>query len=52
MKIDELVEQDFSGVISIRKDKEIIFQKAYGYADIANKIPNEIEAEEKRRTRL
>jgi CubicO group peptidase (beta-lactamase class C family) len=43
LNIDELVGQDFSGVISIRKGKEIIAQNSYGYADINNKIPNEID---------
>jgi CubicO group peptidase (beta-lactamase class C family) len=43
MKIEELVGQDFSGVISVRKDKETILHNSYGYADINNKIPNEIE---------
>jgi CubicO group peptidase (beta-lactamase class C family) len=43
MNIEELVGQDFSGVISVRKDKETILRNSYGYADINNKIPNEIE---------
>ena len=43
MNIDELVGQDFSGVISIRKGKEIIAQNSCGYADINNKVPNEID---------
>jgi len=43
MKMEESVGQDFSGVISARKDKEIIYRNSYGYADINNKIPNEIE---------
>ena len=43
MNIDTLVGQDFSGVISVRKDREIIVQNSYGYADINNKVPNEID---------
>jgi CubicO group peptidase (beta-lactamase class C family) len=43
MDIEELVGQDFSGAISIKKDNEIIVKNAYGYADINNKIPNEID---------
>ncbi|MDR2596595.1 MAG: beta-lactamase family protein [Treponema sp.] len=43
MNIDEIVGTDFNGVISVRKDKKILFQNSYGYADINNKIPNEIE---------
>jgi CubicO group peptidase (beta-lactamase class C family) len=41
MNIDNLVGQDFSGVVSVRKDREIIVQNSYGYADINNKVPNE-----------
>ena len=43
MTIEELIGQDFSGVISVRKDKKTIIRDSYGYADINNKIPNEIE---------
>jgi len=43
MNIDEIVGKDFSGVISIRKDGQTIVQNPYGYADINNKIPNEID---------
>ena len=43
MNIKALIEDDFNGVISVKKENEIILQKAYGYADIANKIPNEID---------
>ena len=43
MNIEELAGKDFSGVISVRRDKEIIFRNSFGYADINNKIPNEIE---------
>ena len=43
MNIEELIGQNFSGVISVRRDKEIIVQNSYRYADISNKIPNEIE---------
>jgi CubicO group peptidase (beta-lactamase class C family) len=43
MNIEKIVEKDFSGVISVKINNEIIIQKAYGYADIANEIPNEID---------
>jgi CubicO group peptidase (beta-lactamase class C family) len=43
MNIDNLVGQDFSGVVSVRKDKKIIVQNSYGYADINNKVPNEMD---------
>lgn len=37
------VDSYFSGVISIKKDKKPVFRNAYGYADMPNKIPNEID---------
>ena len=43
MDIDKLAGQDFNGVISVRRGKEIIVQKAFGHADINNKIPNEMD---------
>lgn len=42
MNVDKLVEKDFSGCISVLKDGETIFEKSYGYADLPNKICNEI----------
>ena len=41
--IEKIVEKDFNGVISIKRGKETIFNKPYGFADIPNKIPNEME---------
>jgi len=43
MNIDNIIPVDFSGVISIRKNNEIILKQSYGYADINNKISNEID---------
>jgi CubicO group peptidase (beta-lactamase class C family) len=43
MNIKKLVGNDFSGVISIRKDSNTLIQNSYGYADINNKIPNEVD---------
>ena len=43
MTIDNIIPVDFSGVISIRKNNEIILKQSCGYADINNKIPNEID---------
>lgn len=42
MNIDKLLEKDFSGTVSIKKNGEVIFQDAYGYADLPNKVNNEI----------
>jgi CubicO group peptidase (beta-lactamase class C family) len=43
MNIDKIIGKDFSGVILVKIYNKIIIQKAYGYADIANKIPNELD---------
>lgn len=41
-RIDGVVEKgDFSGVVLYAKDNEILFNKAYGYADRENKIKNQ-----------
>lgn len=40
--IDKVVHDDFKGCISILKDNQPIFQKAYGYADLSNRVPNEV----------
>jgi CubicO group peptidase (beta-lactamase class C family) len=42
MNIDKLIEKDFSGTVSIKKNGEVVFQDAYGYADLPNKVHNEI----------
>jgi hypothetical protein len=42
MNIEKIIDKDFNGVISVKKDNHIIIQKAYGYSDINNKVPNEI----------
>ena len=41
--IEKIIKNDFSGVVSIKKANEIVFRKSYGFADIPNKIPNEID---------
>ena len=43
MNIEKLIGNDFSGVISVRKDGKALIQNSYWYADINNKIPNEID---------
>jgi len=43
MNIENIIGNDFNGVISIRKNGEIIIKKSYGFADINNKIYNEID---------
>jgi CubicO group peptidase (beta-lactamase class C family) len=43
MNIETIIGNDFNGIISIRKNNEILIKKPYGYMDIVNKIPNSIE---------
>ncbi len=40
MNITEMIDDQFSGVISIVQRGEPIFQRGYGFADKANEIPN------------
>ena len=42
MDFNGIICENFSGVISIKKNGDKIFQDAVGYADKANKVPNEI----------
>jgi CubicO group peptidase (beta-lactamase class C family) len=43
MNINGLIDETFSGVISIVQGSKSIFQGAYGFADKANEIPNRID---------
>jgi CubicO group peptidase (beta-lactamase class C family) len=43
MEIKDLIDENFTGCISVRKNGNIIFQNAYGYSDLPNKIKNEID---------
>jgi len=38
-KVEELMGNDFSGVVSVSKNGESLFKRAYGYADLPNKRP-------------
>lgn len=40
MNFESLIDSDFSGVISIRQPSRVIFRRAFGYADLPNRIPN------------
>lgn len=43
-KIEEIAQQDgFSGVISIRSGKGELYQNAFGFRDIKNKLPNTLD---------
>ncbi|MCL1863838.1 MAG: beta-lactamase family protein [Defluviitaleaceae bacterium] len=39
---DDIVEEGFNGVVSISKDGQSLFKKAYGYADMQNRRANKI----------
>lgn len=41
--IAELITEDFSGAISVIVKNSIIFQNAFGYADLANERNNTID---------
>lgn len=43
MNIENLIDTDFRGCILIAKKGETVFEKALGFADLPNKIPNEID---------
>lgn len=43
MRIEKLIDESFSGCISVRKNGNTIFEKSYGYSDLPNKINNEID---------
>ncbi|MET2985128.1 serine hydrolase [Aureibaculum conchae] len=43
-KLLEISNNDgYSGTVLIAKDNKILFQKAYGYANLAHKVPNKME---------
>lgn len=42
MNYEERIGRDFNGCISVREDGRHLFQKAFGYANLSNKIPNEL----------
>jgi len=42
-QIENLIGDDFNGVVSVIKNGESLFKKAYGYADLPNKRPNNID---------
>ncbi len=43
MEFTKFIAKDFSGVISVTQNRGNIYQKAFGYADLANKLLNEID---------
>ncbi|MDF2889500.1 MAG: serine hydrolase [Lacrimispora sp.] len=43
MNIDKLIPADFRGCISIYQNEKMLFEKAYGYADLPNHVLNDLE---------
>ena len=43
MNIKSLIEEDFSGVVSVLQKGKVLVQDAFGYADLPNRIPNEMD---------
>lgn len=43
MGFDECINKDFSGVISVTQNGKNVYRKAFGYADLPNKVSNEID---------
>ncbi|MCY9547201.1 serine hydrolase domain-containing protein [Lysinibacillus xylanilyticus] len=43
MGFDECINEDFSGVISVTQNGKNVYRKAFGYADLPNKVSNEID---------
>lgn len=43
MNIESLIKNDFSGAVSVQKDEQVLFQRAYGHADLPNKLPNKLD---------
>lgn len=42
MSIERIIDNNFSGAVLIKRDKDMIFQKAFGYANFSDCIQNEI----------
>lgn len=43
MGIEKLIDEKFRGCVSVCKDGVRIFERAYGYADLANEVSNDID---------
>lgn len=42
MNLQDYLPTGFNGAVSIRKHGKLVAQKAFGYADLANKVPNKL----------
>jgi len=43
MNIKSMIEKDFTGVVSFVQNGDVVFQEPFGYADLPNEIPNEMD---------
>jgi len=43
MEFTNYIGENFNGIISIKRNRKNIYQKAFGYADLPNKVLNEID---------
>ena len=41
--IEKIIDDDFNGTVLVKKDGVKIFERAFGYRDLPNKIPNQID---------
>ena len=42
-EFEKNIDEQFSGVVSISKSNESVFEKAYGFSDISNKVNNKVD---------
>lgn len=43
MNIDSIIKADFSGCILVKQNGNVVFKQAYGFSDMPNRIPNEVD---------
>ena len=43
MRIDNIVDKGFRGCVLVAQEGQVIFEKAYGYADLPNKVCNDLK---------
>ena len=43
MPIEHMIDEGFRGCVLVTRGQDVLFQKAQGYADFANKVPNRME---------
>lgn len=43
MDFNKLIPEDFRGCVSVKKNDSMVFEGAYGYADLPNEVPNTLD---------